>query len=291
MPLFKRDGLDRKLKRALGDVVPPTFPELHLRILRELRSPDADAAKIGEVLQWDPGLVVRLLKVVNSAAFAASQEVRDPGHAAALMGRGPLEQLVTGVAVGCALPDPSSPAYDKQRFWTAAARRAVLARQLAIRFEPATRHEAFTAALLQDIAIPVLAELRAKDYAVVLEEWHASPGSELHVLEREQFGFDHAEIGAALAERWGLPDALIDAIGHQNTAFEDGHGAPRQAGWIVSGLRETTHADCPLNELRPRAVGNGVEAEPFEALLSWTREEAGELAHSMFGPASAQRAA
>ena len=62
---------------------------------------------------------------------------------------------------------------EASRFWRAAARRATLARVFAQHMHAATQAEAFTAALLLDMAVPLLAGVDSGGYAVLLDRWHA----------------------------------------------------------------------------------------------------------------------
>jgi len=59
---------EARLAPILADHEPPTFPQVTLRILAKLRDQECSTDEVSETLQWDPGLVVRLLRVVNSAA-------------------------------------------------------------------------------------------------------------------------------------------------------------------------------------------------------------------------------
>jgi len=62
-------------------------------------------------------------------------------------------------------------------------------------------------------------------------------------VEQELLGYDHAEIGGLLAERWNLPDGIRDAIGAHHEA-----GAPDAslAGVVAAADRYcTAHGVLP----------------------------------------------
>ena len=45
------------------------------------------------------------------------------------------------------------------------------------------------------------------------------------LVERELLGFDHAEVGSRLLERWGFPPELVSAVRfHHDPARSPGHG-------------------------------------------------------------------
>lgn len=242
MRLFqrKRDPL-KELASVVGDDGVPALPTTTTTILRQLRDPDVDADQIAQSLQFDPGLVVRVLKTVNSAAFGLSVKIADIGHAVNMMGRSQLESIVLALTVRQVLPGEAVAGFVAGRYWRTAARRAALARTLADQLHPSTQADCFTSGLLQDMAVPVLAS-RRDDYGPVLSEWHARPGSNLAQLERSAFGWDHGALGALMGELWDLPSPLVATIrSHHPTGAGDG---VQPALVLVGLLRETgTRAD------------------------------------------------
>ena len=53
----------------------PSPPKLYYRILDSLSSPNASLEKIGELIEQDPPMSAKLLKLVNSAVFALRLQV------------------------------------------------------------------------------------------------------------------------------------------------------------------------------------------------------------------------
>jgi HD-like signal output (HDOD) protein len=239
---FKKKQIDPKeqMKAVLGEYELPSFPVIVMSALEKVRDTDASNPEISELVATDPGLSVRLLTTVNSAAYALKHKVNNIDHAVSLMGRGELESILISMAVHEVMPTENTPVFNAQRFWGAAARRAALARGLADLVDPSSRSESFTAALLQDMAIPILARQRADDYGPVLEHWYAN-GIDLASLERETFGWDHATVAMWMCDDWGFPDCIAEAIGaHHGT--EGGELAALPAVSLVSFLREQEEA-------------------------------------------------
>ena len=123
------------------------------------------------------------------------------------------------VAAQRALTGVGARAFDAGAFWAVAARRAALARIVCDHASPAHSSETFTAALLLDCAVPVLAGAFGDQYRAVIDFYfgNASPdGATITRLESEGVGADHAQAGALLAASWGLPDGLVRAIRMQH---------------------------------------------------------------------------
>jgi HD-like signal output (HDOD) protein len=220
---FRKKVLDTQaaLAAVLGDAPLPTFPSLVLELMGDLRDPDLPVRQIADKLRLDPRLSVNVLQMANSAAYGARRTIDDVHHASVFLGRRSLESLVLSIAVREALPAPSSPSFDNSRFWRAAARRAATAQGLAGKLHPRTRGLSFTAALLSDMAIPLLVDRRHQDYAPILRAWHGADG-DLPDLESERFGWTHADVASWLCDRWTIPDTLRDAIGgHHLEEFDE----------------------------------------------------------------------
>ncbi len=70
--------------------------------------------------------------------------------------------------------------------------------------------------VLRDLAVPMLASAKP-DY---LEIWQEAPGTrQLPELERQRYGWTHADVASWMCEAWSFPKPLRDAIeGHHTTA-------------------------------------------------------------------------
>jgi HD-like signal output (HDOD) protein len=211
--------LFRKKKKPLADLSSfeiPSFSSSVINLLGKLRNPEICVNELAADLEHDPGLHIRVLKTVNSSAFGLSRKVSNIKHAVNLLGRGRLESLVLSVTVKNNLEtNPQAAWFDMQEFWTTASRQAAIARILAVTYHPDTQSDVFTVGLLQNMAIPILANREGDRYRSLYQQWQTE---DLDLAEQEQqlFGVDHATLGAQIAEHWGFPESLILGIGEHH---------------------------------------------------------------------------
>ncbi len=153
---FKRSQKDprEELKVLLGDYELQSFPEAVMNVLGMLRDPHSETKDIADQIQMDPGMNIKILRLVNSAAFGLATKVSNLHHAVTILGRSRLESMLLTYAVATTVPSTLG-CMDISRFWLASARRACLAKHIAMHLHAATQAESFTAALLQDLAIPL----------------------------------------------------------------------------------------------------------------------------------------
>ncbi len=196
------------LKQALGERELPSFSHTTQVVLRQLRDPETSMASIGERLATDPGLSVGVLRLANRASNGLRRAIVDPAHAARLLGRAEIESLVISAAVQQALPTPASKRFHARRFWQQSALRASVAKGLAEASDRARARTAFTAALLQDMAVPLLVDAEPEGYHDLLEHDH----SDLHEQEQARYGWDHTMVAGWVSAAWKLPDELTELI-------------------------------------------------------------------------------
>ncbi|MGB5306156.1 MAG: HDOD domain-containing protein [Gammaproteobacteria bacterium] len=279
LQLFKRKNHSprEEMQAVLGDYELPSFPVIVLNALEKVRDEQASPTAIAEVVASDPGLTVQLLKTVNSAAYSLKHKVENIDHAVSLLGRGELETILISVGVREVLPVVEIPGFDMQRFWCTAARRAATARALADLIDPSRRSESYTAALLQDMAIPVLAQRRPDDYGPLLERWHATDNADLAELERAAFGWDHAMVAMWMCADWDFPERLIQAIGAHHGNGADGLAA-LPAVSLVALLRESERNPGVQALIDAAVSSHGLAPEQLDELVTASFEAAEDIA-------------
>ena len=212
---FKRKDPQARLHEILGDYELPRFRKTIFETLSRLRDPKATSSEIAEVMSMDADLTSRVMRMVNSLAYAPKMPIKDLDHAITMLGKSELERVV--MMVGAKMTAPKNvPSYvDMDAFWQRAGLRAVIARGLADLTTPSKAGLCFSAGFLQDFSVPIIAASKGKEYAEVYEValHNEKP---LHEIEQERFGWDHAELGALVCNEWGLPEDIGAAISAQN---------------------------------------------------------------------------
>ena len=137
--------------------------------------------------------------------------------------------------------------------------------------------EAFTAGLLQDMAVPVLAVAHPDRYAPLYARSETDATAPLPRMELDEFGYDHAQVGAMMAESWGLPESLILAIADHHHL---GERAP-DAVEAVSLVRHCEPAD-DFGPLREHCSGRlSIEPATLDGMIEAAGRECTSLAESM----------
>lgn len=214
--------LTPELELRLGTAVErmPAFPRSVQQILDLTRRVDCLPKQLVEVLEKDPVMTVKILKVINSAYYGLPNRITSVGHAVVYLGLNTIKNLALGFAAVGILPRTNSAGFDVQRYLLHSLVVAGTARQLATQLHDGTVEpgDCYIAGLLHDFGKIVFAEFLAGDFLTALAymKEHQVP---LHVAEQIIIGVDHAAVGAMLAVRWQFPDHLVACIrDHHNFA-------------------------------------------------------------------------
>lgn len=206
----------KELEKLVGEVDLPSFSASIMHILNTLRNVNFHTGKVVEQIEGDPGLHVKILKVVNSAAFGLATKAENLQQAVTLLGKSRLEALVLSQAVHESLPTIKLPFFNMSEFWLSSARRACLARAFAKILHPNTQTESFSAALLQNMALPILLRVHPDSYKDVWSKWSLNKTRAFHLVEKEVLGYDHFYVGGLMAVVWDLPEYLIASLSRTN---------------------------------------------------------------------------
>lgn len=266
-----------KLGKVLKGYQLPSFPAVVMQILQKIRSPYASASDIAQSLSLDPGLSVKLLGIANSAAFSPVKKVENLTQAIALVGMSQLESLVLGAGVARGIPRRTCQWHDPTEFWLTSARRALLAQELAKIMCPAKESECFTAAFLQDMALPFLSCYRSDEYDPVFKRWHLE-GGDLVELERQFLKWDHAEVATWICSEWGLPENIALAIKNHHDPSTDHDSATLGPVRLVSIIREDENNNGVDEMIDYAGSVYGIPEDRMQSIITSAFERGRELA-------------
>jgi putative nucleotidyltransferase with HDIG domain len=188
------------------------FPIAAKRLEELTRNPKARLEQVVSVLETDPGLSVRLLRLVNSAGYGLKVRVTSVRHAAVLVGTRRLHQVATTAAILDLFETSNETAVELLEHATVV---GSLCRYLGVHLG-LPHDELFTCGFLHDIGKLMLLDTEGEKYAELVRNFGGGP-DQLHVHERRMFGFDHAVLGAHVLRAWNIPEPVpkVIAFHHQ----------------------------------------------------------------------------
>jgi putative nucleotidyltransferase with HDIG domain len=213
---LEQERRERILKRIESLQSLPSLPRVVSELLRVLAEDDFDMQELMELVQQDPSLTARVLKLANSAIYGRPRQIDSLSQALVLLGGEEIRRLLMTVSVMRSFEDSfDNGLLDREQFWFHSLGTAELATRIAAYFKLRFRGADYTAGLLHDMGKIILDQHFHAEYADCID-LAGRRGLPQFEAETKLLGLDHAAIGALLAERWDLPVSLRAAIAHHH---------------------------------------------------------------------------
>lgn len=199
-----------------------TIPQVALHIMQVAGDPEAGAADLNRVLEGDPALSARVLRCINSAAYALPKEVTNLQLAISYLGFDQIRNLAMTACVSDVFKrEETVGAYRRSSLWKHLVLVGICARLIAMRQRLPNFEDAFLAGLLHDIGI-ILEDQHVHDrfVEVLLKAAESEP---LRVVENEILGFDHTTLGARVSKAWSFPSNVRAAIRYHHGSEQCEH--------------------------------------------------------------------
>lgn len=194
----------------------PAMPRAVTELLGEMNKEDPSPRRVGQLIGQDPALTTRVLRLSNSAFFRVSRRIGSADEAVAMLGMTHVRSLVMAAALGASFKNV--PGIDLRQFWRYSLRVADISKSLAGVLQQ-NQGNAFTAGLIHGIGILVM-HIAMHDEVMPLDM--GTPPFDLNraAAEKALFGYNYADVGAGMAEKWQFPPEMVSALAHQVEPFE-----------------------------------------------------------------------
>jgi HD-like signal output (HDOD) protein len=252
-----------------------TLPDVALRVAEVAQDPESGAGDLKDIVEGDPALSARVVRMVNSAAYGLRTTVANLQQAISYLGLSQVRNLAMTLSVSDVFRrDGRIGRYSRRGLWRHLVSVGICARLIARRRGLAGFEDAFLAGLLHDIGIILIDQVAHDEFAAMLVSF--DPQQTLMENERMALGFDHCELGERVAEAWRFPETVRAAVRHHHGSTHY-RGAGAEIVWCV----EAANVVCTLKgvtSIGSKLVRPGLEA--FHA-LEFRKDDAVVLANDL----------
>lgn len=213
-----------------------SLPAIVYKVFSVMDDPKSTATNIGKVINDDPALTARLLKLVNSPFYGFTAKVDTVYRAVALIGHKELRSVVVAASAINVFDGIPSELVSMKDFWKRSLSTAVTARVLAAFKREPQIERFFIAGLLHDIGSLLLYLKLPEEMSWALSQVLDSEITdrvELAKAEKDIMGFDYTEVGGELLKKWNLPTPICVAVRYQL----DPENAPQKeqgGAWLIA---------------------------------------------------------
>lgn len=188
----------------------PVLPVLLLDLMESISDEEVSVDEIAKKIAMDQSISAKVICMANSVAYRRGKEVESIEQAVLRLGFNQMRSIVIAAALSNVFPE--TPGFDRNKFWQDTFITATIAKALA-KHAHVNQETAFTCAMMYNIGELLLQILKPEACSLVAVAVDA--GEPRLLAQREIFGFDHSQVGAALAKHWHFSTVFCDAIEQQ----------------------------------------------------------------------------
>ncbi|MCO6044557.1 HDOD domain-containing protein [Aeoliella sp. ICT_H6.2] len=209
-----------------------SLPSIALRIIEAAVDEHTDAEDLRQLIERDPALAARIIRIVNSSFYGVRQEVADLRSAIALLGTKQIRNVAITVFVSRQFsPSNTKDTLDRNQLWSHSMAVGAVARLLAKTLHVADPEEAYLAGLLHDMGLLIIDQHLARHVPRIRTSMQE--GLSLHESVHRILTFCPSQLGAYVAWRSKFPSRLVTSIEFHHKP-EDYKGDDRQLTDLVA---------------------------------------------------------
>lgn len=254
----QREAIKERILDKMQESV-KSFPYYVIETLKRIQDPQSNASDISEPLSHDQGLVLRVLKLANSAALGTVRHVNNITEAIAYLGLKNVRNIVMTASVYSMMDkDIAGYSLDKGELWHHSAAVSCAAKFIAAKTGKCSPEDAYLCGMLHDIGKLVLNDYVKFGYALIQK---MVEGDDVPFVEAETkvLGFHHGIIGSLLLEKWAIPTpfCVIAEYHHHPDTLPEEHKK-------VQTLLDVVHVANVLSLM----LGYGMGSDSFQNRMS-----------------------
>lgn len=287
-PFFSRFSMSQKVEDMVEDWV-SSLPTVYFKLKEAIDDPESSFKDLADIINFDPGLTARLLRIVNSPFYGFSSKVETISHALTIVGVEQLSDLILSTTVNQHFRGIPKELVDMELFWRHSICCGVAAKRLAAYRRESNPERFYVAGMLHDIGSLVIFKKRpvqAKEILTKCKEQNVP----LVEMERKIMGYDHAQVGGTLLNAWKLPKFHVDVVTcHHNPFVCQAHrleaGMIHVADIVSYRVHEKKTPALSIPAMAPNILGKLGLTEAYVKLLEQEVMEPYEEAVKVFlGP-------
>ena len=211
----KNNELNDLLKRVNKSDI-SSIREVMVQLMSVTNDPKSSAKDLKNIIEKDPPLSARLLRLANSACYGFQRKINNIQEAIVGIGFNTVKELALSQKV-CELfqKEVHLDGYSRTALWEHSVAVALCSKLIYMKEYGKQGENIYIAGLLQNIGIIVEDQFLQKKFKDALEQ---SKKEEYNLIDAENniLGFDHTDIGRVIADNWNFPNELVIAIAYHH---------------------------------------------------------------------------
>lgn len=193
-----------------------TLPHIAIRLTQLLRDENTTVKSLEEVIKLDPTLILRVLRLVNSAYYGLMQKVENVADAVVYLGLDNIRNMVVVEALKDIFKEgKKGDVFSREQLWLHSAVVGICCQMVSERIFSKKGEDAFLCGILHDIGIIVEDQVASEQFLQACKAFQAGRKTFMD-CETEFIGTTHCAVGYNLAKEWKLPPDVQNGIRYHN---------------------------------------------------------------------------
>lgn len=204
----------------------PTLSPVINKINEVANNVKSSAQDLTDVIQLDPVLTAKVIRMVNSAYFGLPQEIKSLKQAVVMLGINTIKNVALSSAFLGKVYLKGKTNLSGEGFWKHSLGVAVASKMIAKKLGVDNKflEEYFIAGLIHDIGKVLINNAFPEEMNQILE-LSAQKESTIIDIERKLIGLSHEEVGIAIGKKWKFENNLLFAVGRHHQPVTSGSSA------------------------------------------------------------------
>ncbi len=246
------------------------LPDIAVKALAMARDPNCSIREFSSVIEHDAKLATEILRITNSAFYAARSPILNLKQAVTRLGFAHCRNVILAASLGSAMRRlPLAEAWMQLVLWRHSVLTGVIAMALNKHFNLGFIGEEFTAGLIHDVGRSLFGVVSPTNFATADPLDFEEEGDFLQ-RERDILRTDHCELGAWFMAHNKLPEPLVEVVRL--------HHSPAEAGENQKLVAIIAVADHMANYLQRQGAADGYEPQENAAMEVLFDEHSGNRA-------------
>ena len=255
------------------------------QILRLFRDENINLRQVEELVEKDPPLAAKILKIVNSSFYGLLNKISTIEHAIIILGLNEIRSVAIGFAIQSHFKSHSN-SFEPARFWKHSIICSQIAKYLAKYFNVVDDGTYFLSGLIHDIGKLVIDQYFQEDFKTIIQ-YIAKNQCTFSKAEKEILGVTHYQIAAKLLRQWNFPEKVIMQVFYHHAPWHDKNFTTESAILYLSNILTKINGFTCSSEEKPisstdvmkpsileflNKTGLDIDQESYKNLLVLIRE-------------------
>lgn len=194
----------------------PTLPQVVSTLINAINDPYSDASIVNNIVEHDPALAARILKLVNSSFYGLSRHIDSIQQAVVILGFNTIRSLSISASVFNTF---TANKFSYEGFWKQSLACAFMMDVLSKYSKHLNNDATFTVGLLHNIGKIIIEQYATEKFDEILVIGHRNLLSYID-SEKMVLNTSYTNLGYWLAEKWSLSETIQLSILYQNDIKE-----------------------------------------------------------------------